>query len=218
MGKARVLLADDHALFREGLAGIISAQPDFEVVGEANDGLEAFVKAQELKPDLVLMDIQMPGMGGLEATRRIKQALPETTVVVLTVRDDDEKLFEALKNGAQGYLLKDIRSHEMLEKLRAALNGDAAFSSALAGKVLNEFRRLSLRPRIEPCMGGESNLTDREMEVLSLVATGATDKDVAEQLVISLNTVKTHMRNILSKLHVSSRKEAARAAQDKGLL
>lgn len=218
MDRTRVLLVDDHALFREGLAGIIRAQPDLEVVGDANDGLEALVKARELKPDLVLMDIQMPGMDGLEATRQIKQALPETIVVVLTVRDDDEKLFEALKHGAQGYLLKDIRSHEMLEKLRAALSGDAAFSPALAGKVLSEFRRLSLRPEIEPCEGEEGILSNREIEVLSLVATGATDKDVAEQLVISLNTVKTHMRNILSKLHVSSRKEAAKAAQDKGLL
>jgi DNA-binding NarL/FixJ family response regulator len=218
MERTRVLLVDDHALFREGLAGIIRAQPDLEVVGEADDGLEALVKARELKPGLVLMDIQMPGMDGLEATRRIKQALPETTIVVLTVRDDDEKLFEALKNGAQGYLLKDIRSHEMLEKLRGALSGDAAFSQALAGKVLSEFRRLSLKTRIDPCKDAEGSLTDREMEVLSLVATGATDKDVADQLVISLNTVKTHMRNILSKLHVSSRREAAKAAQAKGLL
>lgn len=218
MERTRVLLVDDHALFREGLAGIIRAEPDLEVVGEANDGLEALVKAQELKPDLILMDIQMPGMDGLEATRHIKQALPETTIVVLTVRDDDEKLFKALKHGAQGYLLKDIRSHEMLEKLRAALSGDAAFSPALAGKVLGEFRRLSLKTRIDPSKDGEGGLTEREMEVLSLVATGATDKDVAEQLMISLNTVKTHMRNILSKLHVSSRREAAKAAQAKGLL
>src|SRR5512135_1590266 len=114
MGRARVLLVDDHALFREGLAGIIAAQPDMQVVGEAHDGLEAVVKAREFKPDLILMDVQMPGMDGLEATRQIKQALPEVTIVMLTIRDDDEKLFEALKSGAQGYLLKDIRSPEML--------------------------------------------------------------------------------------------------------
>jgi len=218
MKKYRVLLTDDHALFREGLAGIVSSQDDMEVVGEANDGLEAVIMAQEIKPDLILMDVQMPGMDGLEATRQIKQILPETIIVVLTVRDDDDKLFEALKYGAQGYLLKDIRSHEMLSKLRAALNGDAALSPTLAGKVLTEFRRLSLNRSDDLDQGKDDSLTDRETEVLSLVATGATDKEVAEKLVISLNTVKTHMRNILSKLHVSTRREAAKAAQDKGLL
>src|SRR5512139_1346267 len=143
MEQVRVLLADDHALFREGLAGIIDAQPDMKVVGEASDGLEAFVKAQELKPDLILMDVQMPGMDGLEATLLIKQALPGTVIVMLTVRDDDEKLFDALRNGAQGYLLKEIRSQEMLTMLRGALRGEAALSPNLAGRVLSEFRRLS---------------------------------------------------------------------------
>lgn len=218
MKKYRVLLTDDHALFREGLAGIVSSQDDMQVVGEANDGLEAVIMAKEIKPDLILMDVQMPGMDGLEATRQIKQVLPETTIVVLTVRDDDDKLFEALKVGAQGYLLKDIRSHEMLSKLRAALKGDVALSPTLAGKVLTEFRRLSLNRRVDLDQSKDDSLTERETEVLSLVATGATDREVAEKLVISLNTVKTHMRNILSKLHVSSRREAAKAAQDKGLL
>src|SRR3990172_8667766 len=117
----RILLADDHALLREGLRGIIASQPDMEVVGEAADGLEAIVKAKELRPDLILMDIQMPGCDGLEATQKIKQSLPETVIVILTVRDDDEKLFAALKNGAQGYLLKDIRSRELLEMLRGEI-------------------------------------------------------------------------------------------------
>jgi len=212
----RVLLADDHALFREGLAGIINAQPDFQVVGEASDGLEVFVKAQELKPDLILMDVQMPGMDGLEATRQIKQSLPDTVIVVLTVRDDDEKLFQALKNGAQGYLLKDIPSKEMLAMLRGALKGEAALSPALAARVLAEFRRLST--------GGisaqedDSGLTEREQQVLAWVAQGATDKEIAEALSISLNTVKTHMRNILAKLQVSSRREAAKVAKSKGLV
>jgi len=212
----RVLLADDHALFREGLAGIINAQPDLQVVGEASDGLEAFVKAQELKPDLILMDVQMPGMDGLEATRQIKQVLPETVIVVLTVRGEDEKLFEALKNGAQGYLLKDIPSKEMLAMLRGALKGEAALSSALAARVLAEFRRLSA--------GGiaaqedDSGLTEREQQVLARAAQGATDKEIAESLSISLNTVKTHIRNILAKLQVSTRREAAKVAKSKGLV
>ncbi|MBE2233122.1 MAG: response regulator transcription factor [Anaerolinea sp.] len=212
-----MLLVDDHALFREGLAGIIAAQPDMEVVGEARDGLEAVVKAQALRPDLVLMDVQMPGMGGLDATRQIKQALPETTIVMLTVRDDDDKLFTALKNGAQGYLLKDIRAADLLAMMRGALAGNAALSPRLAGLVLAEFRRLSQQAPLEE-QGEEFMLSRREREVLELAARGASDKEIAEALVVSLYTVKSHMRNILSKLHVSSRQEAARLARQRGLV
>ncbi len=217
MPRVRVLLADDHALFREGLAGIVNNQPDMEVVGEANDGLEALVKARELKPDLILMDVQMPGMDGLEATRQIKQALPATTIVVLTVRDDDEKLFEALKNGAQGYLLKDIRSAEMLALLRGALHGEAALSPGMAGHVLAEFRRLS-KFAGEPDREENTGLTEREQQVLLQASLGSTDKEIAEVLSISLNTVKTHIRNILAKLQVSTRREAARVARGRGLM
>ncbi|MBK9923691.1 MAG: response regulator transcription factor [Anaerolineales bacterium] len=216
MERVRVLLADDHALFREGLAGIINNQPDMQVVGEANDGLEAFVKAQELKPDLILMDVQMPGMDGIEAVRQIKQILPETIIVMLTVRGDDNMLFEAIKNGAQGYLLKDIQSQYMLEMLRGALRGEAAISPSLAGRVLSEFRRLSKGSVSEK--EDDSGLTEREQQVLVEASKGATDKEIATTLNISLNTVKTHIRNILSKLHVSTRREATRAAQAKGIL
>ena len=216
MERVRVLLADDHALFREGLAGIINAQPDMQVTGEAGDGLEAFVKAQELKPDLIVMDVQMPGMDGLEAARQIKQILPETIIVMLTVRDDDDKLFEALKYGAQGYLLKEIHSKSMLEMLRGALRGEAALSPNLAGRVLSEFRRMSKGGAAEK--DDDGGLTEREHQVLLQASTGATDKEIAVALNISLNTVKTHMRNILAKLHVRTRREATRAAQAKGLL
>lgn len=214
--RMRVLLVDDHALFREGLAGIIASQFDMEVAGEANDGLEAIVKAQELKPDLILMDVQMPGMDGLDATRRIKEVLPETTIVMLTVRDDDEKLFEALKNGAQGYLLKEIRSQQMLAMLRGAIQGEAALSPSLAGRVLAEFRRLSGHGTLTSEDG--SILTEREQQVLIQITQGATDKEIAEELMISLNTVKTHVRNILSKLQVSTRRQAAKVAKNKGLV
>ena len=216
MQRVRVLLVDDHALFREGLAGIISLQPDMEVVGEANDGLEAVVKAQELKPDLILMDVQMPGVDGLEALRRVKHSLPETTVVMLTVRDDSEYLFEAIKLGAQGYLLKNIHSREMLESMRSAMRGEAALPPVLAGRVLGEFRRLSQRV-LEDVSQDESELTAREMDVLNLATTGAMDKEIAEQLSLSVYTVKTHMRNILAKLHVRSRQEATFVARRKGL-
>lgn len=217
MDRIRVLLADDHALFREGLAGILAAQPDFDVVGEASDGLEALVKARELVPDLILMDIAMPGFDGLEATRRIKQELPAVTVVMLTVRDEEEKLFEAIKSGAQGYLLKNIRSRDMLDLLRGAVRGEAAITPALAGRMLEEFRRLS---RQVPWDAEDKivALTRREQEVLSLVAEGATDKEIADALHISVHTVKSHMRNILAKLHVGSRYDAARYARHKGLV
>ncbi len=216
MKQTRVLLADDHILFREGLAGIIGAQPDMQIVGEANDGLEAFVKAQELKPDLILMDVQMPGMDGIEAVRQVKQVLPETIIVMLTVRSDDDMLFEALKNGAQGYLLKEIRSQELLEMLRAALRGEAAISPTLAGKVLSEFRRLSKGGIV--ANEDDNELTEREQQVLVQASNGATDKEIAAALSISLNTVKTHIRNILAKLHVSTRREAAKVAKSKGIL
>lgn len=216
MKQVRVMLADDHALFREGLAGIISAQPDMQMVGEANDGLEAFVKAQELKPDLILMDVQMPGMNGVEAVRQIKQILHDTIIVMLTVRDDDDVLFEALKNGAQGYLLKEIRSQDLLEMLHGALRGEAALSPNLAGRVLLEFRRLSKGGFSEK--EDDNGLTEREQQVLMQVSKGATDKEIAAELNISLNTVKTHVRNILSKLHVRTRREAAKVSQAKGIL
>lgn len=212
----RVLLADDHALFREGLAGIVDSQPDMEVIGEANDGLEATVKARELKPDLILMDVQMPGVDGLEATRVIKRELPDAIIIVLTVRDDEEKLFEAIKAGAQGYLLKSIRSQEMLEMLRGALRGEAAISPALAGRMLEEFRRMSRQVPDDP--DEEVYLTPREQDVLSLVAQGKADKEIASDLSISVHTVKSHLRNLLAKLQVSSRREAARLAKNKGLL
>lgn len=215
--RIRVLLVDDHALFREGLAGIITDQPDMEIVGEASDGLEGLVKAIELAPDLILMDIEMPGGNGLEAMRRIKRDLPAVAVVMLTVYDDEEKLFEAIKNGAQGYLLKNIHSQTMLELMRGAVRGEAAITPIMAGRMLEEFRRLSHEA---PLDGGEevSTLTHREQETLSLVATGAADKDIAAALNISLHTVKSHMRNILAKLHVNSRHEAARYARRKGLI
>lgn len=215
MSPIRVLLADDHILFREGLAGIIDSQPDMEVIGEANDGLEAIVKAIKLNPDLILMDIQMPGCDGIEATRKIKKDLPNVIIVMLTVQDDDENLFQAIKYGAQGYILKNIRSKEMLNMLRGAISGDAAIPPDLAGHLLEEFRRVSRQ--IPPELNEDFvSLTRREKEVLSYVAAGRTDKEIADQLTISLHTVKSHMRNILAKLQVENRRQAARLAKHKG--
>ena len=217
MTKIRVLLADDHHLFREGLANIMNSQPDFEVIGEAKDGLEALIKARELKPDLILMDVGMPVCDGLEATQRIKQELPDVTIVMLTVRDEDEKLFEAIRNGAQGYLLKSIRRQEMLSLLRGAVRGDAAIPPALGGRMLEEFRRID-RQKAEDQAEKQAILTAREQEVLVLVAAGASNKEVAEKLNLSIHTIKSHMRKILGKLQLTSRREAASFAQREGLI
>jgi DNA-binding NarL/FixJ family response regulator len=217
MGKIRVLLADDHALFREGLANILNQQVDFEVIGEASDGLEALIKAREMGPDLILMDVTMPGCDGLEATQQIKAEMPGTTIVMLTVRDEDEKLFEAIRNGAQGYLLKSIRSAEMLRLLRGAVRGEAAITAGLGGRMLEEFRRVSQRAVDFPADNPVA-LTAREQEVLSLAAEGATNKEIAERLHLSQHTVKSHMRKILAKLHLERRHEAAAYARREGLI
>jgi DNA-binding NarL/FixJ family response regulator len=217
MSPTRVLLVDDHQLFREGLAHILNQQPDFEVVGEAGDGLEAQVKAQKLKPDLILMDVGMPGCDGLEATQYIKQKLPGVTIVMLTVRDDDDNLFQSIRNGAQGYLLKSIRSKEMLALLRGVMHGEAAITPALGARMLEEFRRISQRSNQEPQQKTEA-LSSREQEVLSLVAGGATNMEIASRLHLSIHTVKSHMRKILAKLHQERRYEAASYARRKGLI
>jgi DNA-binding NarL/FixJ family response regulator len=216
MNKIRVLLADDHSLFREGLAGILRAQPDFEVIGEAADGLEAVVKARDLRPDLIVMDVCMPDCDGVEATQKIRRELDEVVIVMLTVRDEDEKLFEAIKSGAQGYLLKNIRSRELLNLLRGAVRGEAAITPALGARMLEEFRRLSQRDI--PPTDEAVYLTQREQDVLVLAAQGATDKEISEELSVSIHTVKSHMRNILAKLHLSHRHEAALYALREGLI
>jgi len=217
MAKLSVLLADDHQLFREGLCGILNTQPDFLVVGEAADGLEAVVKARHLRPDLIIMDISMPRMDGVEATRQIMEEQPGATIVMLTVRDEDENLFEAIKSGAQGYLLKTIRSRDLLDLLRGAARGEAALTPQLGGRMLEEFRRLSLVTLQLPAEEIPA-LTPREKDVLALVAQGATDKEIAERLVVSIHTVKSHMRNILAKLHLCHRYEAAQYALRQGII
>jgi len=216
MTSFRVLLVDDHQLFREGLANILNNQPDFQVVAEAGDGLEAQIKARKIKPDLILMDVIMPGCNGLEATQRIKQELPQTTIVMLTVREDDDDLFQAIRNGAQGYLLKSIRSKDMLEMLRAAMHGEPAITPAMGSRMLEEFRRISQLASQEPQK--VEALTQRELEILSLVTAGDTNYEIAAKLQVSIHTVKTHIRRILSKLHQGRRYEAALFALREGLI
>ena len=213
MEEKRILLADDHILFRKGLAQLLNSQPDFQVIGEAADGLEAREKARELMPDLILMDIDMPRCDGREATRLIKAELPYVVIVILTVSDDEQDLFAAIKNGAQGYLLKKIEPAELFEHLRGLARGEAALSRLMANKILREFARG------EPAAGRntESALSDREQQVLRLVARGSTNREIAAALVIAENTVKNHLRNILTKLHLNNRVQAAAYALREGL-
>ncbi len=215
MTRARVLLADDHELFREGLAGLINAQPDLEVAGQAGDGLEALTLARDLRPDLIVMDIKMPVCDGLEATRLIRAELPEARIVMLTVHDEDEKLFDAIKAGASGYILKSTHSPDFLRGLRGTLAGEAPLPPKLAARLLDEFARLAQQPA-PPALPDAAELTPREREVLNLIATGATDKEIAAQLALSLHTVKTHVRSILSKLHAVNRRHAAKLAAQEG--
>ena len=210
----RVLIADDHPLFREGVTRLIADQPDMEVVGEASDGLEALVKARELKPDVILLDITMPGSDGLEATRLIKAELPETHIIILTQRVEGEDLFEAIHSGAQGYLLKTLRSQQLLDSLRSVVDGGASISPLMAKHLMEEMRHSG-----PPAAGVEIEpLTAREQEILSLIADGSSNQEIADTLHLSLHTVKSHVKNILGKLQVKSRHQAARYARRKGLI
>jgi len=212
----RVLLVDDHVLFRKGLASLIDPLEDMEVVGEAGDGREALERARELMPDLILMDIHMPGWDGLKATQLIKEEMPYVKIVMLTISDDDEDIFEAIKSGAQGYILKNLEPEDLFEMLRGVYRGEASISGLTAARILNEFARLAQR-KSSVSSSGES-LTPREREVLQLVAQGATNKEIASQLFIAENTVKNHLRNILAKLHVQNRVQAAAYALREGLI
>ena len=216
MEPIRVLLVDDHVLFRKGLASLIDPLEDMEVVGEAGDGREALERARELMPDLILMDIQMPGWDGLKATRLIKEEMPYVKIVMLTISDDDTDLFEAIKSGAEGYLLKNIVPEELFEMLRGVYRGEAPISGLTAARILDEFARLAQKESWVPSSG--ESLTPREKEVLQLVSRGATNKEIASRLFIAENTVKNHLRNILAKLHLQNRVQAAAYALREGLI
>lgn len=210
----RVLLADDHPLFRDGVRSLLEARGE-QVVGEAGDGREAVEAALRLRPDVVLMDITMPTMTGLEATRLIKARAPEIKIVMLTVSDDDRMLFDAIKSGAQGYLLKDLQAKEFFDLLSGIERGEAPISRGLAGRILDEFARPGTAAAGTPA--GE-RLTDREQEVLQAVSRGASNREVAQALHISENTVKFHMKNILDKLHLRSRGEVISYAARRNLM
>lgn len=214
MKSTRVLVADDHALFRKGVTGLLRGAEGFSVVGEAQDGREAVAKALALRPDVVLMDVYMPGMDGLEAARRIKAALPSTMIVVLTVSEEDQKLFEALKAGAHGYLLKNVEPEELFRTLRGVVRGEAFVTPSMAFKILDEFTRQVRAPKGTPSAG----LSPREREVLELLTRGNVNKEIAVALEISENTVKNHLKSIMEKLHLENRVQVVAYALREGLV
>jgi len=217
MGKIRVILAEDHAVVRQGTKHLLDRYPDIEVIGEAGDGEEAVTLVKELKPDVVIMDVRMPRMSGIEATRKVKAEFPEVAVLALTAHDDDEYVFALLESGANGYLLKTAEIEELVKAIRAVHAGQPALDPLVTQKVVSQFMNGKSLPDVMAQVGDEMDgLTSRELEVLRMVAQGLTNKEVAQQLYISDRTVQAHLSSIFSKLQVSSRTEAVMYAIRKG--
>jgi DNA-binding NarL/FixJ family response regulator len=216
----RVMLVDDQALFREGLRTLLSIRSDLEVVGEAENGRAAVDLAARLRPDVILMDLRMPVLNGVAATRQIQQEQPDSKVIVLTTFDDDEYIFDGLRAGAVGYLLKDVSSDKLVEAIRAAGRGESFLEPSIAAKVVAEFTRLSggKRPSSPSEQPLVDSLSERELEILGVLATGASNREIAQQLYITEGTVKNHITNILGKLGVRDRTQAALKARELGLV
>jgi NarL family two-component system response regulator LiaR len=209
----RIVIADDHTIVRKGIRAVLRNLPDIEVVGEASNGWEAIAKVGELQPDVVLMDLVMPGMDGIEATRQIRAISPDTKVIVLTSFSDDDKVFPAIKAGAAGYLLKDVSPPDLAQAIQAAHRGETPLHPDITTRLMNQF----VSPGVEPAPVS-SELTPRELEVLGLIAQGMNNRQIALALTISEKTVKTHVSNILGKLRLADRTQAAIYAYKHGLV
>lgn len=215
MESLRIMLVDDHVLFRRGVATLLTSRPNLEVVGEAGDGLEAADRAREIMPDVILMDINMPQRNGLEAVKIIKEEMPHVRIIMLTVSDRDRDLFAAIKNGADGYLLKNLEPEQLYGMLEGIRHGEPPISGALAAKILNEFRQPS---KSQVATEPKNQLTPRETQVLELIVQGSTNREIAAALSIAEDTVKIHLRNILAKLHLQNRIQAAVYAVRQGIV
>lgn len=216
MKKAKVLLVDDHALFRKGFASLLTCLDELDIVGEAGNGREALEKARILNPDIIIMDVEMPELNGVEAVKLIKKELPHCTVVMLTIADDNDNLFNSIKNGAQGYLLKSMDPDCLIEEIKGLLHGEVALSKSIASKILNEFSNMCRKH--QSISFQKYSLTEREVEVLGLVAHGITNKEIAASLSITENTVKNHLCHIMQKLHLQNRVQLATFAWREGLV
>ncbi len=224
MTKIRVLLADDQDIIRTGLTIILNHQPDLEVVGQAADGVEAVEFAKQLHPDVILMDIKMPRLNGIQATRQIMAALPRTQIIILTTYDTDDWVFDGIRAGAVGYLLKDASGDNLAEAVRGALRGESQMDPTVARKVLREFQHVTSFNRAAPAPASApeeeplEKLTDREEEILKLLAAGLSNKEIAQKLALSEGTVKNHISAILAKLHANDRTQAVLTALKRGLV
>jgi DNA-binding NarL/FixJ family response regulator len=216
--KLRLLLVDDQSLFREALRTLLGLQPDFDIVAEAENGERALALAKVHRPDVILMDLRMPVLGGVEATRRLTQTLPATRVIVLTTFEEDEEIFEALRAGAVGYLLKACSADKLCESVRAAAKGASVLEPSVAARMMAELNRLSVRSGKKVTQTLADPLSDRELGVLRLLADGCSNKEIGSRLHITEGTVKNHMTNILEKLGVLDRTQAALRAREMGLL
>ncbi len=215
----RVLLVDDQPLFREGLAVLLTNHPGIEVVGEAGDGQEAVAQVEVCQPDVVLMDVRMPVLDGVAATRLLHQQWPRLPVIILTTFEDDHQVFEGLRAGAVGYLLKDVSSQKLIEAIQTAVRGETFLQPSIAAKVVAELNRVSqARPTPTPPPHLAEPLSERELEILRILATGASNREIAQQLFITEGTVKNHVTNILGKLNVRDRAQAVLHARELGLI
>ncbi|HEV8192665.1 MAG TPA: response regulator transcription factor [Ktedonobacterales bacterium] len=213
MDTLRVLIVDDHPIFRDGMRALLGSVPDIEVVGEAATGDEAIAMTAELQPDVALMDLQMPGIGGIEATRQILHASPHVRVLVVTMFEDDYSVFTAMRAGARGYIVKGAKPDDMLRAVRSAGSGEAIFSPAIAARLIDFFSA----PKPPVPQQTFPDLSDREREILDLIAQGASNADIANRLVLSPKTVRNHVSNIFSKLQVADRAHAIIQARDAGM-
>ncbi|NJC97944.1 MAG: DNA-binding response regulator [Anaerolineales bacterium] len=211
MTRLRIFIADDHAIVREGLRSLLATEPDLELVGEANDGVQAVDKVRALKPDVILLDLMMPRMDGVEAITEIKKDWQDARIIILTSFSDDEKVFSAIRSGALGYLLKESSPDELLKAIYSVSRGEGFLSPGIASKVMREINQ---PPKLPPT---KDPLTERENEILQLVAQGLTNDQIAEKLVVSERTVRTHVSNILAKLQLANRTQAALYALKEGL-
>ncbi|HSL28601.1 MAG TPA: response regulator transcription factor [Anaerolineales bacterium] len=217
MPHIKLMIADDHTLFREGMKALLAVTDDIEIVGEAEDGETAVERSGQVQPDIILMDINMPGLSGIRATEQILERQPQTRIIMLTMLEDDASVFHAMRAGARGYLLKGADPQEVLSVIRAVAEGQALFGPAIATRLMNYFKELSTKPELIKTGTLSSELTDRELEVLRLIAQGLNNHEIAQKLVLSPKTVRNHITNIFSKLQVADRAQAIVRARDAGL-
>jgi DNA-binding NarL/FixJ family response regulator len=229
MTPIKLMIADDHRLFREGLKALLSITEDIEIIGEAGDGETVIEKCQALRPDVVLMDINMPGLNGIQATQWIVEKFPQMGIIMLTMLEDDASVFAAMRAGARGYLLKGADPNEVLSVIRAVAEGQALFGPAIAARMIRFFQEMSATPTVSADNGGSkdrkitaqeddlSELSAREREVLELIAAGYNNSEIAQKLFISANTVRNHITSIFSKLQVANRAQAIRRARSSGM-